>query len=83
MEPLASTRLTGRRFSLKSNPGERTPARTDRQIDGSTDSEVDAWGADEQTHPGQVEGTRRRPQGHAGMNRGLKCVIFLREVGGT
>lgn len=80
-EPLASTRLTGRRFSLKSNPGERTQAWMDGQIDGSTDSEVDVWGADEQMHPGQVEGTRRRPQGKAQMNRGWKCVIFLREVG--
>lgn len=53
----------------------------DRQIDGSTDSEVDMWGADEQMHPGQVEGKRRRPQGQVEMNRGWKCVIFLREVG--
>lgn len=53
----------------------------DRQIDGSTDSEVDMWGADERTHPGQVEGTRRRPQGQAEMNRAWKCVIFLWEEG--
>lgn len=81
MEPLASTRLTGRRFSLKSNPGERTQAWMDGQIDGWTDSSVDTWGADEHPHPGQDEGTRRRPEGKAGLNRGWKCVIFLREVG--
>lgn len=80
-EPLASTRLTGRRFSLKSNPGERTQAWMDRQIDGSTDSEVDTCGAVKRTHPGQVEGTRRHPQGQEEKNRGWKCVIFLREVG--
>lgn len=76
-EPLASTRLTGRRFSLKSNPGERTQAWTARQIDGSTDSQVDTWGLDALMHPGQVERTRRCPQGQVDVNRGWKCVIFL------
>lgn len=52
MEPLASTRLTGHQFKLKSNPGERTQAQVDRQIDGWTDSDVDTWGTDEPTHPG-------------------------------
>lgn len=81
MEPLASTRLTGSRFSLKSNPGERTQAWMDGQIDGWRDSEVDTWSAEEGTHPVQFEGTRRSPPGQAEMNRGWKCVIFLREVG--
>lgn len=40
-ELLASTRLTGRRFSLKSNHGERTHTWMARQIDGSADSQVD------------------------------------------
>jgi len=75
-EPLASTRLTGRRFSLKSNPGERTQAWTARQIDGSTDSQVDMWGVDAWMHPGQFERTRRCPQGQA-VNRACKCVILL------
>lgn len=81
MELLASTRLTGRRFSLKLNPGERTQAWMDGQIDGRTDSSVDTWGADEHPHLGQAEGTRRHPEGKAGLNRGWKCVIFLWEVG--
>lgn len=50
-------------------------------MDGWTDSDVDTWGADERTHLSQVEGTTRSPQGEVEMNRGWKCVIFLREEG--
>lgn len=81
VEPLASTRLTGRQFSLKSNPGERTQAWTDKQIDGWTDRDVDTWGEEEPAHPSQVEGTTRSPQGDVLMNRGWKRVIFLQEAG--
>lgn len=58
------TRLTGRRFSLKSNPGERIQSWwMDRRIDGWKDGDADTWRSDERAYRGQVEGTRRRLQG--------------------
>lgn len=81
-EPLASTRLTGRRFSLKSNPGERTQAWANRRMDGRTDSGVDAQGAGETltSRPGwgEREDVQREKCAWIG---GWKCVIFLREAG--
>lgn len=56
VEPLALTHLTGRRFSLKSNPGERIQTWMDRQIDGWKDSDADTWRPEERACRGQVGG---------------------------
>lgn len=63
VEPLALTRLTGRWFSLKSNPGERIQSWMDRQIDGWKHGDADTWRSGERAYRGQVEGTRRRLRG--------------------
>lgn len=68
MEPLALTRLTGRRFTLKSNPGERIQTWTDRQIDGWKDGDVDTQRPGERAYRGQAGGwggTRRHLEGQA------------------
>lgn len=71
VEPLAQTRLTGRRFSLKSNPGERIQSWMDGRIDGWKDGDADTRRSDERAYRGQVEGTGRarrmnRPGSHCG-----------------